>query len=286
LPTTTQNPKASGNQLGANKRDTFQLMPGVVWHFEHADAYLEGSVFGYDKEQLDITQASYHEVETKGYSVAPRLAGQISTGPLSHDWTVGWDLYQVRYQDKSQPLTMRAEHNQAGAYGQLRTQFTPWLATTMAARHEKVRQQDWQGSGSDSQEVAQYEGGVAFQLAEPLSLAFDAAKTEEVAPLLPGTQSHLIPETRRLASGTVAWRHQGQRSAISYWYGECENALFYDAANNAMDNWGDKIGHSGFSLNSRWRLDEGVWLTLNASFQKATFKEGVYKNNAVPNAPR
>src|SRR5690625_7479817 len=53
-----------------------------------------------------------------------------------------------------------------------------------------------------------------------------------------------------------------------------------------MDNWDDKIGHSGFSLNSRWRLDEGVWLTLNASFQKATFKEGVYKGNVVPNAPR
>src|SRR5699024_12471779 len=77
-----------------------------------------------------------------------------------------------------------------------------------------------------------------------------------------------------------------QHSAISYWYGEREHALFYDAANNTMDNWDDKIGHSGFSLNSRWRLDEGVWLTLNASFQKATFKEGVYKGNVVPNAPR
>src|SRR5699024_11111429 len=127
LPTTTQNPKASGNQLGENKRDTFQLMPGVVWHFEHVDAYLEGSVFGYDSEFVDITNSTYQERETTGYSVAPRLTGQVNTGPLSHDWTLGWDLYQVRYQDKSQPLLVRAEHNQAGAYGQLRTRFTPWL---------------------------------------------------------------------------------------------------------------------------------------------------------------
>lgn len=286
LPTTTHNPKTQGNNLGVHKRDTFQLMPGVVWHFAHADAYLEGSVFGYDREQLDITQARYREVETKGYSVTPRLAGRLNTGPLHHDWTLGWDLYQVRYQDKSQPLTMRAEHNQAGVYGQLRTQFTPWLAATMAARHEKVRQQDWQGNGYESQEVAQYEGGVEFQLAEPLSLAFDAARTEEVAPLLLGAQPQLTAETGRLYSVTLAWRHQRQHSAISYWYGEREHALFYDAANNTMDNWDDKIGHSGFSLNSRWRLDKGVWLTLNASFQKATFKEGVYKGNVVPNAPR
>lgn len=286
LPTSINNPKASVGTPVENKRDTYHLMPGVVWHFEQMDAYLEGSMFGHGMERQDIHNGIYQELDVTGYSVTPRLAGQAQTGALNHHWTVGWDLYEVRYKDKSTALVARAEHNQSGVYGQLSTEFTPWFATTLAARHETVRQQDWLNHKRDKQDLAQYEGSLKFQLAEPLSLVFSAARTEQVLDVFQNYHQSVAPETGQLYSGTLAWSDNGQSSALSYWYGTRDNQFLYDTTNNQFNNLADKTSHSGFSLNSRWRLDKNVWLTLNGTVQKNTFKEGQYKGSRVPQTPR
>lgn len=286
LPASINNPKTNVGTPVEHKRDTFHLMPGVVWHFEHMDAYLEGSTFAHAMERRDIHNGIYQDLDVTGYSVTPRVAGQVKTGSLNHRWTVGWDLYEVRYKDKSAASVARAEHNQNGMYGQLSTEFTPWLTTTLAARHEEVRQQDWLSNKRDKQDLAQYEGSVKFQLAEPLSLAFSAARTEQVLDVLQPNSQNVEPEIGQLYSGTLAWSDKGQTSALSYWYGTRENQFLYDITSRQFENLADKTSHSGFSLNSRWRLDDNVWLTLNGTVQKNTFKEGQYKGGRVPNTPR
>ncbi len=43
--------------------------------------------------------------------------------------------------------------------------------------------------------------------------------------------------------------------------------------------------HKGVSINSRWRLDKDLMLTINASAQQARFDGGPFDRNDVPQVP-
>lgn len=270
-------------QQAREERDTFHLMPGVSWEFDQVQARVEGSLFNRE-EDGQRQPLERHQWKMKGYSLNPHLAGQWNTGEVAHAWEVGGELHQTTYENREQ--APKARQRQLGAYGQWRSQVTPWMATTLAARQDALRQEDWQGNNTPKKHLHQYEGEVQFRLAAPLHLHLSAARQEQAAPLLLGQAPLAHTAKGSLYSGTLAWQHQGQRSALSYWYGEHHRGFYYDVAQNRFRQWQDKVRHKGFSLNSRWRLDEGLWLTLNATVQKTTFAEGTLKGKAVPNTPR
>lgn len=274
------------------KQRNYHVMPGAAWHFNSVTAYLEGGFFDKTIKHRSMGN-SPHSVRTNidGYSISPRLSGALNTGALSHQWDAGWDYYHTRY-DNNLAGTQAADarQQQEGLYGQWATKLTPWLTTQAGARHERVKQR-YAGAApqpNTRHTLEMYEGSITAQLAEPLTFTVDAARTG-AAPSLHANLQHATPlraEHGAVYSGTLAWQHEGQRSAITYWEGVHKNSLHYDIAQDAHHQYSDDIRRKGFALNSRWQLDEHVWLTLNATLQKTQFKEGIWRHKQVPNSPR
>src|SRR5690606_19768976 len=50
-------------------------------------------------------------------------------------------------------------------------------------------------------------------------------------------------------------------------------------------NLDDDTRRDGFTLNSQWILDQGLWLTFNATLQRARFVDGPYARNDIPGVP-
>lgn len=292
LPGTTQNDnsvrKQAINNADLNKNNSYRLLPGAVWHFDKMDAALEGSVF--DNKDETYVGGNYYEYNTDGYSISPRLSGQVETGSFQHHWTLGGDLYHTRYhqEDTINNANDRAKQDQIGYYGQLNTQITPWLTSSIGARQDRVKQSLWNSHPVDSHHhyLEMYEGGLQFKLADPLSFSVSAARSAQAANLLEtaDANSRLAPQTGHVYSATLAWQEKSQSSSITYWYGDYKYGLYYDGSQ--FKNRLDRTLTSGFALNSKWDLDENVWLVLNASIEKSEYKEGPEKGNRVPNAPR
>jgi len=271
------------------KQRNYHVMPGAMWQFSHVNAYLEGSFFDNTIKHTNAASTTpYVRNDIDGYSVTPRLAGFFSSGEIEHQWDAGWDYYHTRYNTNLN--TASARQQQEAIYGQWASKLTPWLTVQAGARHERVKQTLVAAAAQprERHSLEMYEGSMAVQLAEPLTFTLDAARTGAAPSLAAQMQqgSTLRSEQGAVYSGTLAWQHEGQRSSITYWDGSHKNALYYDLAQGQYGQQSHDIRRKGFALNSRWQLDEHVWLTLNATLQKTAFKEGPWRHRQVPDSPR
>jgi len=72
---------------------------------------------------------------------------------------------------------------------------------------------------------------------------------------------------------------------LTAWQGDFKNEIHYDVG--AFENVNlDPTRRQGVSLNTRWQLDNTLWLTLAGSYQRAEFRRGAYAGNEVPLVPR
>ncbi|MBA3980862.1 MAG: ligand-gated channel [Alcanivorax sp.] len=251
-------------------------------------------------EQFDF----YSETRLTGYSVTPRLTGRASTGPVAHQWTLGWDLYRSEYDTRSAdspanfpaPGTRRTgEQRQQAWYGFLTSALSEHWVVTAGARSEKVEQDFGLASGQeDSRDdrLEYYEGGIAWQPRDNFSLFANAARTARVATvdesifLVSGNVEPLAPQTGEVYTGGLRWQEGRQRSSLTYWHARFDNEIAFDPATFTNINRDDRTRRQGYTLNSRWRLDDGLWMTFNATLQSAEFAEGPFRNRQIPEVPR
>ena len=85
-------------------QDTVTVMPGMnVRIGDHSRLHLDFS--GRRKEQsyyfFDPGFPTYGETDVDSYSVNPRFTSQFQAAGLTHNTTVGWDLYDYRLENRS-----------------------------------------------------------------------------------------------------------------------------------------------------------------------------------------
>src|SRR5690606_29567742 len=99
----------------------------------------------------------------------------------------------------------------------------------------------------------------------------------------------LRPQTGKLYTTGLRWQEGPQRSALTYFRGRYDNEIIHDPGAGPLGgnvNLDDDTRRDGVTLNSQWTLDDGLWMTFNATLQRARFVNGPYARNDVPGVPR
>ncbi|MDF1630652.1 MAG: TonB-dependent receptor [Alcanivoracaceae bacterium] len=318
-PTGASTPNDWADQQG------LQILPGVVfelsdtvrlhldggWRIKLQQYFIDGG-FGY---------TSYTEAETVHFSVNPRLAGNLQTGAVAHQWTLGLDFYDSQFQRDvsldqnsfNQPIhQIDIVQRNTGLYLMDSMALTDstllsagfrheWMYTTAKDRYDPTAPTvpccgDAEAQPFDISQTAQmWNLGLRQYINDRFSLFANLEKSArfasvdeffELDPVLFVTSlDPLEVQTGRLASAGIGWHESGQRAVLTFWEGDFRNEIHYDA--NAFENINlDPTRRYGVSLNSRWQVRESLWLTVNGSYQRARFSQGAYKDNEVPLVPR
>ena len=284
------------------------------WRIKRQQYFIDGG-FGY---------TSYTEAETIHFSVNPRLVGNAQMGALAHQWIVGLDFHDSQFQrdvslDKSsfsQPVhQVDIVQRNTGVYLMDSVALTESTLFTAGIRHEWAYTEaedrydpaapavpcfsppcDAQAQPFDiSQRAEMWNVGLRQNLNDQFALFANLEKSArfasvdeffELDPVLFVTSlDPLKVQTGRLASAGISWHEARQRAVLTFWDGDFRNEIHYDA--NAFENVNlDPTRRYGVSLNSRWQLQESLWLPFNGSYQRARFSNGQYKDNEVPLVPR
>lgn len=303
-------PEGTATPLDWAEQDGVYVMPGVVIHTEAVNIHLEAGARRKRQEYYyDFSGAPhYGETEITGMSLTPRLTGTVQTGPVRHDWTAGWELYHSDYESDTADSpanignptgTKDIEQRMEAWYAQSTSQLTDALHLTAGLRTEKLTQHTEEtsqfGNGvertSDRYDI--YEAGLSYFPVPTLALFVSGARNARVATvdeLSPafglGT---LRPQTGKLYTTGLRWQEGPQRSALTYFRGRYENEIIYDPGagpSGGNVNLDDDTRRDGVTLNSQWTLDDGLWMTFNATLQRARFVNGPYARNDVPGVPR
>ncbi|MCH8543329.1 MAG: TonB-dependent receptor [Alcanivorax sp.] len=299
------NPRGTNTPNDWADRDGYSIMPGLVIHMETMDFHLDASLRR-KKQSAFFDDASfpfYTEAEIKGYGVTPRLNGRFATGPIRHQWTLGWDLYISEYETDNadseanfpDPANKQTgDQRQEAWYGFLTSGITDSLSLSLGARSEKVEQDFSLASGlqdSQNDRLELYEGGLTYQPLDNFALFASAARTARVATfdesifLVSGNLDPVTPQTGRVYTTGMRWRDGRQRSSITYWRARYDNEIIFIPGMGNV-NLEDRTQRQGYTLNSQWRLDEDIWFTINGTLQTSEFDEGPFKGNQIPQIPR
>lgn len=247
---------------------------------------------------------TYGKSDVESYSVTPRLTSQFQTGPLHHNTTVGWDLYDYDLRNRSaaskaqigQPTSTKdVDQTQKAWYGHDVIAVGRW-SFTVGARHLSVdtdsRTTGYStGNGRDHQSADMYEGGVRYHFDHGLDVFAGAQRSvrlinaDEISP----GDGLLKPQTGHDYTLGASWQEGIQQSTVTVWRGTYKDEIVYnpyEGAFGANVNLDDRTLRKGVTINSRWRLDPDLTLTLNGTFQRAEFDQGPWKGNDVPLVPR
>lgn len=302
-------PEGTSTPLDWADQDGVYVMPGVVIHGDKVNIHLEaGARRKRQQFYFDFGGSPYYgETEIQGFSITPRLTGVLDTGPVRHEWTLGWDLYQSDYEADTADVkanignptgTKDIDQRQEAWYAQSTSRLTERLHVTAGVRSEKLTQHTDEMSfgttGTDrfSERYEIYEAGLTYfpvpQLALFISGSRNArvATVDELSPLFGlGT---VVPQTGKLYTTGLRWQQGRQRSSLTYWRGRYENEIIYDPGAGPFGgntNLDDDTRRDGITLNSQWQLEDGLWLTVNGTLQRARFVDGPYARNDVPGVP-
>lgn len=247
---------------------------------------------------------TYGKSHVDSYSVNPRLTSQFETGLLHHNTTVGWDLYDYDLNNRSaaskaqigQPTyTKDVQQTQKAWYGHDLIAVGRW-SLTLGARHLSVETDSsttgyGTGNGRDHQDADMYEGGVRYHFDDGLDVFAGAQRSVRIInadEISPG-DGLLKPQTGHDYTLGASWRKGIQDSTLTVWRGTYENEIVYNpyaGPFGANVNLADRTLRKGVTLNSHWRLDPTLTLTLNGTFQRAEFDSGQWQGNDVPLVPR
>ena len=136
-----------------------------------------------------------------------------------------------------------------------------------------------------------YQAGIQFNPVPQLALFLNGEKSarfpnaDEVAS---GNPEPLIPQTDKVLTAGMRWQQAAQQSTLTTWYGKFDDEILYLDNGSGFccnTNLEDQTRRQGVSLNTRFELDSDLWLTLNGSWQEATFAEGDLRGNDLPQIP-
>ncbi|PKM23058.1 MAG: ligand-gated channel [Gammaproteobacteria bacterium HGW-Gammaproteobacteria-14] len=321
----SDNPEGASTPNDWAKQDGVQILPGVELRLSDTlSAHIDGGM-RIKRQQYFIDggfgYTSYTEAETENFSVSPRLTGQWMTGPVGHQWIAGFDFSDTAFKrdvalDEStfnQPIH-QVEIGQRTSAVYLHDSMAVTDSTIVSAgiRHEWVYTDatdrydpaaptvpccgDAQAEPFDIRQEAEiWNIGVRQNVGDRFHLFGNVEKSArfasvdeffELDPVLSVTSlDPLKVQTGRLYSLGAAWQSGGQRSVLTAWQGDFKNEIHYDVG--AFENVNlDPTRRQGVSLNTRWQLDNTLWLTLAGSYQRAEFRRGAYAGNEVPLVPR
>ena len=297
-PRGTNTPNDFADQQG------IQWQPGLVFHFENMDLYVEGAQRQKKQQFFFEDFAAYQERQLDMYSINPRATGILTLAGMQHNWTIGADAsvskFQVEFADSPDDIdnptgSARIRQEQQAAYLQTVTALTDRLSLLAGARHERLkvraRQEDvpFTGSGSDGtrENFNIAEAGINAEVLGGLTLFANTARTVRIAnadEISPASGELLRPQTGDLHTGGMRWRSGSQYSILTLWYGRFSDEIIFDPTAGTFGenaNLDDDTRRRGGSLTSRFDLDSNLSLTASYTLQDARYRDGPFRGNTI-----
>ncbi len=279
-------PRGTSTPNDDAEQDNYWLMPGLRIAMPGQTALtLEASkrrqtqIFDY------VSSASRGETVVESHSLTPKLEGQLATGNAVHNWTLGVDLHEYDYDSRTSFGDRQLEQSQRAWYLHNLVSVTPKLSVSAGARK---LESTLRGEGDETEQDGEmYEGGIRYTFTGNLALFAGAqrsvriANVDELSPFNPP----IDPQTGKGYTAGASWSQGRQHSTLTVWRAEIDNEILFDPISFTNRNLEDRTVHKGVSINSRWRLDKDLMLTINASAQQARFDGGPFDRNDVPLVP-
>jgi len=279
-------PQGTDTPFDDAEQDNYWLMPGLRIALRGNTALtLEASKRRQEQTFDYVSSGSFGETVVESYSVTPKLEGQLATGDAVHNWTLGLDLHEYDYDSQTSFGNRELEQSQRAWYLHNLVSLTPKLSLSAGARK---LESTLSGEGADKEQNGEmYEGGIRYTFTGNLALFAGAqrsvriANVDELSPFNPPIDS----QTGKGFTTGASWSQGRQHSTLTLWRAEIDNEIVYDPISFTNRNLEDRTVHKGVSINSRWRLDKNLMLTINASAQQARFDGGPFDRNDVPLVP-
>ena len=282
-------PQGTDTPFDNAEQDNYWLMPGLRIALRGNTALtLEASKRRQQQTFEYVASGSVGETVVESISVTPKLEGQHTTGSAVHNWTLGLDLNEYDYDSQTSFGDRELEQSQRAWYLHNLVSLTPKLSVSAGARK---LESTLSGEGQDKEQDGEmYEGGIRYTFTGNLALFAGAqrsvriANVDELSPFNPPVD----PQTGKGYTAGASWSQGRQHSTLTFWRAEIDNEIVFDPTVGAFGsnrNLEDRTVHKGVSINSRWRLDKDLMLTINASAQQARFDGGPFDRNDVPLVP-
>ena len=282
-------PQGTDTPFDDAEQDNYWLMPGLRIALRGNTALtLEASKRRQKQTFEFVSSGSFGETVVESVSVTPKLEGQHTTGSAVHNWTLGLDLHEYDYDSQTSFGNRELEQSQRAWYLHNLVSLTPKLSLSAGARK---LESTLSGAGADKEQDGEmYEGGIRYTFTGNLALFAGAqrsvriANVDELSPFNPP----IDPQTGKGYTTGASWSQGRQHSTLTFWRAEIDNEIVFDPTAGAFGtnrNLEDRTVHKGVSINSRWRLDKNLMLTINASAQQARFDGGPFDRNDVPLVP-
>lgn len=277
------------NDEASEKR--LQIMPGFEYSFtDKVHANIDINYFNKELDSFfEATGEDKRNIET--YGVSPRLSGSSNIGIISNLWTIGLDIEQVESEATNAFGTTITEQNNESFYLHNIASVTESTSVTLGARSTNT-ETDNETQQTDER-LEMYQAGIQFKPSQNLAFFANAEKSARLANAdeIGFFDGEIKPQTGKLYSAGASWSNGRQQSILTLWHGKFEDEIVYDPTAGFFNagsntNLEDKTRRKGATLNSRWRLDDELWLTLNGSIQESTFADGQNRGNDIPLVPR
>ncbi|EKF74234.1 TonB dependent receptor [Alcanivorax hongdengensis A-11-3] len=279
-------PTGTNTPFDDAEQDNYWVMPGLSVQLPgHNALTLDFSRRHQTQDYRYVSLASQGKTTVDSYSVAPKLNGQLATGPVVHNWTLGFDLHDYDYQSRASFGDRDLDQTERAWYlHNLMALGSHWSVSAGARRLDSTLSGDGMRNEQDGE---MYEGGVRYTIDGGLAFFAGAqrsvriANVDELSPFNPP----IDPQTGHTYTAGASWAQGRQHSTLTFWRAQIGNEIVYDPITGTNRNLDDDTRHQGISLNSRWKLDKDLALTINGSVQQARFDGGSYDRNDVPLVP-
>lgn len=282
-------PQGTDTPFDDAEQDNYWLMPGLRIALRGNTALtLEASKRRQEQTFAFFSSGSFGETVVESYSVTPKLEGQHTTGSAVHNWTLGLDLHEYDYDSQTSFGNRNLEQSQRAWYLHDLVSLTPKLSLSGGARK---LESTLSGEGADKEQDGEmYEGGIRYTFTGNLALFAGAQRSVRIANVdeLNPFNPPIDPQTGKGYTAGASWSQGRQHSTLTFWRAEIDNEIVFDPTVGAFGtnrNLEDRTVHKGVSINSRWRLDKDLMLTINASAQQARFDGGPFDRNDAPLVP-
>lgn len=300
------NPEGADNPNDWADQQGFTVSPGMMVSLtDYLNLHLDASRRHRSQQAFfdDPMFPFYGETDVDSYNLNPRLVMTGNTLGLSHNLTLGWDRYEYDYKSRSaasedqisNPSSINeVDQKQKGWYLHDTIALGDHWTLTAGARELDVVTEKDSGTGEErtSTESEMYEGGVRYSPLGSFSIFAGAQRSVRILnadEIRFDDPDDFVPQTGRTYTLGASWKENRQHSTLTLWRGRFEDEIVFDpnaGMFGANVNLEDPTQRKGVSLNSRWELDDDLMLTLNGTYQRATFEGGDYEHNEVPLVPR
>jgi iron complex outermembrane receptor protein len=301
------NPRGADDPSDWADQDSVTVSPGIhVPVNDMLELRLDGQFR--DKTQdfyfEDFGSLAYGDNRIITRSISPRIVLTPTTGQARHQLRIGWDRYEYDY--KARYAGSPSQLNNSGDTKDVeQVRESLFIHDTIALNESwsvsvggrtldvetesRGRGSLFAGQGSDDSDEEMYEGGIRYHLTDSFSAFVGAQRSVRLFnadEINPASGAETRPQTGRTYTLGASWQEDKQHSTMTVWRGRFEDEIVYDPATFSNTNLEDPTLRKGVSLNSRWELDDGLFLSLNGTHQWARFRGGANEGNTVPLVPR